>query len=52
MIEMGYCDSCEDEVPKADLLEGGDPWGLGPRYYACDPCNDKAADRYLESLYE
>lgn len=49
--KISYCDSCEEEFPKSELVDAGDPFGWGPRYWICDSCNEAAYDRYIENLY-
>lgn len=49
--KTGYCDSCEKDFLASELVDAGDPFGWGPRYWMCDPCNEAAYDRYQENLH-
>ena len=47
---MNECERCEKEVPAAELVDVGDPFGRGPRCFICEECNEAAHDAYQEFL--
>lgn len=46
-----YCQDCELEFNGSELYDTGDPFGIGPRYYICESCNDIRCDMATEDIY-
>ena len=49
--KISYCESCEEEFPKSELVDAGDPFYTMQTYWICEACNEAAYDRYQENLH-